>query len=96
MDMLLNCDNPGWKWAMWNRRPVGPIARDRDKAMWIMAERPQSSGRWSAANSLSREYPAHERTSNIDLDRRLLSGLETSAVDSMAVYLMGRDGCGHR
>jgi len=97
MDMLLNDPdrNPGnWKWAMMEPHgPWEPIARDRDKVMIDYGGTAAIIG--PVVPPLVRfqsEYPRMSglTSTSIDLDRRLLSGLEASAFDSMAVYLMGR------
>jgi len=97
MDMLINDydRNMGnWKWA--RMEPDGvwqPSARDRDKAMIDYGAVPAMIG--PVAPQLIRfqgEYPRMSglTSKSIDLDRRLLSGLEESVYDSMAVYLVGR------
>lgn len=97
MDMLMNDwdRNPGqWKWArMEPGAPWQPIARDRDKALIDYGGVAAIIG--PVVPQLVRfqgEYPRMSglTSKSAELDRRLLSGLEVSAYDSIAVDLQGR------
>lgn len=97
MDMLLNDwdRNPGnWKWAMMEAHGAWqPIARDRDKVMMDYGGIAATIG--PLVPPLVRfqgEYPRMSglTSKSINLDRRLLCGLEASVFDSVAVDLMGR------
>ena len=83
-----------WKWArmesdgMWQ-----PIARDRDRVMTTYGGFPGTAVAGELMPQLIRFENPYARMSgltwnSIDLDRRLLSGLEVSAFDSVAIDLV--------
>ncbi len=97
VDMFMNDwdRHPGnWKWA--RMAPEGmwrPIARDRDKVMIGYGGLAAVAG--TLVPNLVRFEETYPRISgltfnSIDLDRRLLSGLQASVFDSIAVVLVGR------
>jgi hypothetical protein len=97
VDMFMNDwdRHPGnWKWA--RMEPDGmwqPIARDRDRVMTTYGRIPAALG--EVMPQLIRFQKTYPRMTgltwnSIDLDNRLLSGLEASAFDSIAVDLVGR------
>lgn len=97
MDMFLNDwdRHPGnWKWArMTPNGPWQPIPRDRDKVMIGYGGLAARAG--AAIPNLVRftgRYPSlRSLTCNsLDLDRRLLGGLDAAAFDSSAAFLGGR------
>lgn len=97
LDMLMNDwdRHPGnWKWArMTPTGPWRPIPRDRDKVMIGYGGVAAIAG--AAIPNLVRfksEYPSlRSLTCNsLDIDRRLLGGLEATAFDSSAAFLSGR------
>jgi len=97
VDMLMNDwdRNPGqWKWARMKPGAAWqPIARDRDKALIDHGGIAAIIG--PVVPQLVRfqdEYPRMSglTSKSIDVDRRLLVGLEVSAYDSIAADLQGR------
>jgi len=97
VDMFMNDwdRHPGnWKWArmspggMWQ-----PIARDRDRVMTSYGGLPAVAGLMVPQMIRFQDtYPPMGGLTwnSIDLDRRLLDGLDASAFDSIAVVLVGR------
>ncbi len=99
VDMLVNDWDRhagNWKWArmesagMWQ-----PIARDRDRVMTTYGGFAGTAVAGELMPQLIRFETPYARMSgltwnSIDLDRRLLSGLEVSAFDSVAVDLVAR------
>jgi len=99
VDMLVNDwdRHPGnWKWARMESEGVWqPIARDRDRVMTTYGGLPGTAVAGELMPQLIRFEKPYARMSgltwnSIDLDRRLLSGLEESAFDSVAVDVVGR------
>ena len=97
VDMFMNDwdRHPGnWEWA--RMEPEGrwqPIARDRDRVMTTYGGIPAVFGEMMPqVIRFQKTYPRMTGLTynSIDLDNRLLSGLEASAFDSIAVYLVGR------
>ena len=97
MDMFMNDwdRHPGnWKWArMGPREHWVPIARDRDKVMIGYGGLGAVAG--VKVPNLIRFEQAYPRMrgltwNSIELDRRLLAGLEETAFDSIAAFLVGR------
>ncbi len=97
VDMFLNDwdRHPGnWKWA--RMTPEGtwrPIPRDRDKVMIGYGGIAADAG-FMLPNAVRFEdtFPRMSGLTfnSVDLDRRLLGGLEESTFDSVAVFLAGR------
>jgi hypothetical protein len=96
-DMFMNDwdRHPGnWKWA--RMEPQGmwrPIARDRDRVMTTYGGLVAVTGEiMPQVIRFDDSYPRMSGLTynSIDLDRRLLSGLEASVFDSIAVDLAGR------
>ncbi len=96
MDMFLNDwdRHPGqWKWAIWaTRRGIWePVPRDRDRAfVWYDGVIPKIA-RLAAANLVpfKQSYPSVRGLTfnSVELDRRLLAGLEWPAWDSVVNVL---------
>jgi hypothetical protein len=94
VDMFLNDwdrHTGNWKWARLSQRGRWePIARDRDKVMVGYGGIASISGKVvPELVRFSRTYPSmHSLTiHSLDLDRRILAGLDAAAFDSAAVFL---------
>ena len=97
VDMFMNDwdRHPGnWKWGrMAPGGPWRPIPRDRDKVMIGYGGMVSVAGKMSPKLMRFREtYPpvAGLTSNSIQLDRRVLSGLDKSVFDSIAAFLAGR------
>jgi len=97
VDMFLNDwdRHPGnWKWArLQPGGPWEPIARDRDKVLVSYGGVAALAGKVEPELvTFSATYPSMRSLTihSLDLDRRLLCGLERAAFDSAAVWLQAR------